>query len=180
MRFKVFQTSKSKLLNIVQPSEAYFGQKDISQCILVKSLVKDLFIPTKIIVCETVREHDGLAMSSRNVYLTLAERKAASILYRGLSAAQSIFENMAFMNEKATNEFLISEIMRIFGSEPLVTSVEYVSIASPYDMTEISLFDEMKEGKKKGAVISAAIRVGKVRLIDNILVGDAKSVVFAS
>ena len=82
--FRGVATVVCKLFNIVQPTVAYFGQKDISQCILIDRMVKDLNIPVKIVVCETIRENDGLSMSSRNAYLLPEERKLANVLYRAL------------------------------------------------------------------------------------------------
>lgn len=89
--FRGVATVVTKLFNIIQPDKAYFGQKDAVQCVVVQKLVRDLNMQVEIVVCETVREHDGLAMSSRNAYLNNDERKIAPILYRALSAGAALY-----------------------------------------------------------------------------------------
>jgi len=91
--FKGVATVVSKLFNIVQPDRAYFGQKDAIQCIVIKKMVKDLDFPLDVVICDTIRESDGLAMSSRNSYLTDLERKVAPVLYRALSSSESLFQS---------------------------------------------------------------------------------------
>ena len=165
-----------KLFNIVQPDLAYFGQKDISQCILVRNLTKDLNIQTFIIICETVREYDGLALSSRNVYLTPKEREKANILYKALSAGKSFCESSSNDSNSSdgldglTHSEIVEKVHEVLASEPLVTDVEYVSVASHIDMKEMDFYDN-----NAGAIISSAIKVGNVRLIDNVLVGHGAS-----
>lgn len=166
--FRGVATVVTKLFNIVQPSVAYFGQKDVSQCILVQRMVKDLNIPIDIQVCETIREHDGLAMSSRNVYLSKTERAVASVLFKALSAAKHLCE--ADAHKIIHRKELIEAAEKVFASEPLVSKIEYVSIASHRDMTEL----ESVQAANGGAVISSAIRLGSVRLIDNLLIGSSK------
>ena len=167
-----------KLFNIVQPEIAYFGQKDISQSILVQRLTQDLNIPTFITVCETIREFDGLALSSRNAYLTPEERAKSKILYEALNAGKALCEDNSGSSNSSNRDNLThlrieQKIREILASEPLVTHVEYVSVASHKDMKEIDVYDN-----NAGAVISSAIKVGNVRLIDNVLVGrDASRLV---
>jgi len=156
-------------LNIVRPTDVYFGQKDISQCILVRRMVSDLNMPVNVNVIETVREESGLAMSSRNAYLSEIERKAAVVLYKALSEGRAQFSE--FSSSKIVHcEVVRLKIEAILKKEPLVTQIEYISIADPLDMKEIEVC-------KAGAVISAAIRVGNVRLIDNVLVGTAEDII---
>jgi len=170
--FRGVATIVCKLFNIVQPTIAYFGQKDISQCILVKSLVLDLNIPVQIQVCETVREHDGLAMSSRNTYLTTNERPYANILYKALNIGKDMFDSND-VNKIISSKDIIKAIEESLKSEPLVSKIEYISIASHIDMTELS-----HVSLSKGAVISSAIRLGSVRLIDNLLIGIANDDIY--
>lgn len=165
--FRGVATIVAKLFNIVECSTAYFGQKDISQCILIQKMVNDLNFNTKIKVIETIREADGLAMSSRNAYLTSQERAKAAILYKALSQGKEFCEKQ----ESVSRDVIIDEINKVLLTEELVTRIEYVSIASHIDMTELNVVN-----REKGAVISAAIRIGNVRLIDNILVGDANRI----
>lgn len=168
--FRGVATIVCKLFNIVQPTVTYFGQKDISQCILVKRMVDDLNIPVEIRICETLRESDGLAMSSRNTYLQPSERIVASVLYRALDRAKTHFSNGE--GGVIRREDLIKCVMDILQSEPAVTQVEYISIASHVDMKELQIID------CRGAVISSAIRLGSVRLIDNVLIGGAANDIF--
>ena len=165
--FRGVATIVCKLFNIVTPSTSYFGQKDISQCILVKQMVEDLNMPVDIVICETLRHDDGLAMSSRNTYLSPAERAVANVLYRALSAARTKFNGSP--SGGVTREELLASVMKILESESMVSRVEYVSIASHFDMKELNCTDPIN-----GAVISSAIRVGSVRLIDNVLIGSAE------
>jgi pantoate--beta-alanine ligase len=170
--FRGVATIVCKLFNIVQPTTAYFGQKDISQCILVKSLVLDLNIPVQIQVCETVRENDGLAMSSRNTYLTTNERPYANILYKALNIGKDMFDSND-VNKIISSKDIIKVIEESLKSEPSVSRIEYISIASHIDMTELS-----HVSLSKGAVISSAIRLGSVRLIDNLLIGIANDDIY--
>ena len=160
----------------MQPDLAYFGQKDISQCILVRNLTKDLNIQTFITICETIREYDWLALSSRNVYLTPKEREKANILFKALSVGKSFCEsssddsNSSDGLDNLTHSEIVEKVHEVLASEPLVTDVEYVSVASHIDMKEIDFYDN-----NVGAIISSAIKVGNVRLIDNVLVGHRAS-----
>ena len=163
--FRGVATIVCKLFNMVTPTVSYFGQKDISQCILVKRMVEDLNMPVKIDICETLRENDGLAMSSRNTYLSPTERNVAKILYKALNSAKLKFDNN--IND-TSREDLSAAVYETLKSEPMVTEVEYVSIASHLNMKELSVVD-----RGGGAVISSAIRIGSVRLIDNVLLGTA-------
>lgn len=163
--FRGVATIVCKLFNMVTPTVSYFGQKDISQCILVKRMVEDLNMPVRIDICETLRENDGLAMSSRNTYLSPTERNVAKILYKALNSAKLKFDNN--IND-TSREDLSAAVYETLKSEPMVTEVEYVSIASHLNMKELSVVD-----RGGGAVISSAIRIGSVRLIDNVLLGTA-------
>jgi pantoate--beta-alanine ligase len=154
-------TVVTKLLNIVQPDRAYFGQKDAQQSVVIRRLVRDLDLPVDIVIGATVREADGLAMSSRNVYLTPEQRQQAPLLYQALRAAEHAYRkgerNAAFLRA-ATLEMLHAE--KDFA-------VEYVSVASLNNVQELT-------GEIGSALLSVAVRLGQTRLIDNIVLdGDA-------
>ena len=109
--FRGVATIVCKLFNIVQPTSAYFGQKDISQCLLIQSMVRDLNIPVDIKIIETVREADGLAMSSRNAYLSSMERSKANLLYKALSHAKELCTSNDCIIDR---NIVISEMEKIF------------------------------------------------------------------
>jgi pantoate--beta-alanine ligase len=155
--FRGVTTVVAKLFNAFTPDVAYFGQKDAQQLAVIRRMVLDLNFPIRIIACPTVREADGLAMSSRNTYLSHEERRAATVLFRALSAAEALHA----AGERSGNE-LRSEMQRVLQTEPLAQP-EYVSVANSETMDEL----ETVEGS---ALLSMAVRIGKTRLIDNFLV----------
>ena len=149
-----------KLLNIVQPTRAYFGLKDAQQAVVVRAMARDLNLPAEIVVCPTVREPDGLAMSSRNVYLTPEERCAAVALSRALGAAQA-----RYAAGERDAEALRHAMRAVLDAEPLA-QIEYVSAADPLTLREL------QGGAEEGALLSLAVRFGKTRLIDNLLLAN--------
>ena len=153
--FKGVATIVAKLFNIVQPSRAYFGQKDAQQAVVIKRMVADLNMGIEIIVVPTVRESDGLAMSSRNVYLSPEERRAATILFRALTLAQKLWQG----GEKDADK-VRRQMTSLIQKEPLAR-IDYVSIADAETLEEQSSVD-------RPALASLAVRIGKTRLIDNI------------
>jgi pantoate--beta-alanine ligase len=154
--FKGVATVVAKLFNIVEPTRAYFGQKDAQQVMVIKKMVADLNMNLEVIVAPTVRESDGLAMSSRNIYLNPQERQAAIVLFKALTLAQNLWEK-----GERNAETIRQQMTSLIGKEPL-TKIEYVSIANTQTLEELSKIDEM-------ALASLAVRVGKTRLIDNVL-----------
>jgi len=157
--FRGVATIVTKLFNVVQPTNAYFGQKDAAQCCLIRRIVEDLDMDLNVIVKDTIREDDGLAMSSRNAYLTSDERSAAPIIYKALRTAKE--EYMA--NPSISSLTLADTVQSILKSEPLIGEVQYVSVDSKATMRPIQHVGE------DGGVISLACKVGSVRLIDNIV-----------
>jgi pantoate--beta-alanine ligase len=151
-------TIVAKLFNAVGPDKAYFGQKDAQQAAVIRRMVKDLNFPIEIVVCPIVREPDGLAMSSRNVYLNPEERQAATVLFRSLSAAKAAYDSGERQAEK-----LRAMVREIVGGEPLAR-LQYVSCAD-YDTLE-----ELETVSNK-ALLSMAVYMGKTRLIDNFVLG---------
>jgi len=156
--FKGVTTVVAKLFNGVQPHRAYFGQKDAQQAAVIRQMTRDLNFPVEIVVCSIVREPDGLAMSSRNVYLDPEQRKAATILYQALSAAKELYE----AGERNATK-VRAKMKEVLAGEPLA-NVQYVSCAD-YDTLE-----ELEEIKGK-TLLSMAVFIGKTRLIDNFVLG---------
>jgi pantoate--beta-alanine ligase len=153
--FRGVATVCTKLFNIVQADRAYFGKKDYQQLKVIQRMVKDLNIPTEIVPCETVREPDGLAMSSRNVYLKPDERQAATVLYRALCAGRDAI--LAGERDAKKVKVLVEQVI---ATEPLVKT-EYVDVADAETLEPLT--DLQGE-----VLISLAARVGVARLIDNI------------
>jgi pantoate--beta-alanine ligase len=154
--FRGVTTVVAKLFNAVQPHNAYFGQKDAQQAAVIRQMTRDLSYLIEIVVCPIVREPDGLAMSSRNVYLDPEQRKAATVLYRSLRAAKEAYE------DGVRDAETLRQIMKdVLASEPLA-QMQYVSCAD-YDTLE-----ELDTVTSK-ALLSMAVFIGKTRLIDNLI-----------
>jgi len=152
--FRGVATVVAKLFNIIQPSRAYFGQKDAQQVAVIKRMVADLNMGTEVVVVPTVREGDGLAMSSRNIYLNPRERQAATILFKVLTLARQLRQS----GEKDA-EKIRRQMTSLIQEEPLA-QIDYVSIAHAETLEELNSLD-------RPAVASLAVRIGKTRLIDN-------------
>ena len=156
--FKGVATIVAKLFNIVKPQRAYFGQKDYQQTVIIKKMVKDLNFGIDTVVCPTVREDDGLAMSSRNLYLDEKQRKAASAVYRCLRKSTESIKSGILETEQ------IKKLMRdIILKEPLITQRDYASVYDPETLDEIDIIN-------REVLIAVAVRVGDIRLIDNMLI----------
>ncbi len=153
--FRGVTTVVAKLFNIVQPNRAYFGQKDAQQAIVIKKMVADLNMNLEIVTVPTAREPDGLAMSSRNIYLNPEERRAAVVLYQALGLAQRLWSQGETDAEK-----LRQEMLALIQKQPLA-QVDYVSIADAETLDEL-------DKVKPPALVSLAVRIGKTRLIDNV------------
>jgi pantoate--beta-alanine ligase len=156
--FRGVATIVAKLFNSVQPDKAFFGQKDAQQALVVQRMAQDLNFPIEVVVCPTVREADGLAMSSRNVYLNPEERRAAVSLYKSLQAARAAYEN----GERNAGR-LRQAALDTLAQEPLAHP-QYVSCAEADNLQEL----DQVEGP---ALLSMAVYIGKTRLIDNIVLG---------
>ncbi len=152
--FRGVATVVAKLFNIVQPTRAYFGQKDAQQVVVIKRMVADLDMNLEVVVVPTVRESDGLAMSSRNIYLNPEERQTATILFKALTLARKLRGG----GEKDA-EKIRRQMTALIQKEPLA-QIGYVSIADAGTLEELDLLD-------RPAVASLAVRIGKTRLIDN-------------
>jgi pantoate--beta-alanine ligase len=156
--FRGVATVVAKLFNIVRPDRAYFGQKDAQQLLVIKKMAADLDMGVEVVAVPTVREPDGLAMSSRNSYLNAKERKQAKVLYQSLKLAQKLYAD----GEKDAKA-IRGQMTALIGQQPLA-KIEYISIADAETLDEL---DELKPP----ALVSMAVRFGKTRLIDNVVVG---------
>ena len=156
--FRGVATVVAKLFNIVGPDLAFFGQKDAAQVAIIKRMVRDLNMPVAIEVCPIVRESDGLALSSRNAYLSPDERKMALVLHASLQRAQVVFES----GERDASR-LIAEGKKAFVWQPAVR-LDYFEIVDPETLDPVATVN-------KTSLVAVAAFVGKTRLIDNILLG---------
>jgi len=154
--FRGVATVVAKLFNALQPHKAYFGQKDAQQVAVIKQMTRDLDFSIEIVVGPTLRESDGLAMSSRNTYLNPNERKAATVLFRALNAAKQAYQS----NERNADS-LRTIMHRTIVAEPLAR-LQYVSCADPRTLQELDKVEQ-------GALLSMAVFIGKTRLIDNLV-----------
>lgn len=153
--FRGVCTIVTKLFNIVQPDRAYFGEKDFQQLQVIKRMVRDLNMDIEVIGCPIVREKDGLAMSSRNVYLSPEERKQATALYKSFQLAQRLVKEGLRDAEK-----LKGEIEKFLKSFPLIEQIDYVAVVDPQTLKPVK---EIKGGER----ILVAVRTPSARLIDN-------------
>jgi len=154
--FRGVTTVVAKLFNIVQPNRAYFGQKDAQQTLVIKKMVADLNMNLDVITCPTVREPDGLAMSSRNSYLTSEERQAATIVPQALNLASQLWSE----GEKDADK-IRQGMTDLIRQQPLA-AIDYVSIADTETLEEL---DQVKPP----ALVSLAVKIGKPRLLDNVV-----------
>jgi pantoate--beta-alanine ligase len=154
--FRGVLTVVAKLLHAVEPDRAYFGQKDAQQALLVRRMARDLDLAPEIVVCPIVREADGLALSSRNVYLSPEERRAAPVLARALDAAAA-----AWGAGERRGDALKRVVSTVLAAEPLARP-DYVSAADPETLLEA-------EGAAERLLVSTAVRFGATRLLDNVV-----------
>jgi len=159
--FRGVATVVAKLFNVLQPDRAYFGQKDAQQALVITKMAKDLDFPVEVVVMPTIREADGLALSSRNVYLSPLERQASLALSRALQAAADLYA----AGERNAGH-LRAAMAEILAAEPLAQP-EYVSVADTGTLLELESIDGP-------ALASLAVRIGRTRLIDNVVLGAAR------
>jgi len=157
--FEGVLTVVAKLFHLVEPDVAVFGRKDAQQALMIRRMVADLDFPVEIVVAPTVRETDGLALSSRNAYLTAEERRAAAALSRGLAAAHDGFKQGA-----TAVADVVGEVRHVVEREPLLR-LEYVEAVDPNTLAPVTLV-------AGDTLLALAARAGATRLIDNIVLGD--------
>jgi pantoate--beta-alanine ligase len=155
--FRGVCTVVTKLFNIVEPDRAYFGQKDAQQAIIIGRLVADLNLPVEVVVCPTVREEDGLALSSRNARLAAAERREALALYRALARGRALIRG----GERAAMVLLEAMYEELEAHEAV--EVDYLQIVDPDALQDVEWIDDV-------VLLAGAVRVGETRLIDNLIV----------
>jgi pantoate--beta-alanine ligase len=156
--FRGVTTVVAKLFNIVRPDRAYFGEKDAQQLRVIRKMARDLDLGIEIVPVPTVRERDGLAMSSRNVYLNADDRQAALCLYRSLQLAQRLYQQ-----GERDAEAIRRQVRELIQTEPLA-HIEYVSVADDETLEELTAIGGP-------ALVSLAVRFGRTRLIDNVTLG---------
>jgi len=156
--FKGVTTIVAKLFNLIKPTRAYFGQKDFQQTVVIRKMVKDLDMGIEIVVCPTIRESDGLAMSSRNSYLNEEERKAAIVINRCLNSAAERIKS-GIIDKEGIKRFMKEKL----SEEPLVAEIQYASVYDPETLDEL-------ETAGKEALLAVAVKIGSTRLIDNMLI----------
>jgi pantoate--beta-alanine ligase len=159
--FRGVATVVTILLNLVHPDFAFFGQKDAQQAIIIKRLVRDLGFDTEVVTLPTIREESGLAMSSRNAYLSAAEREAATVIYRALGRGRDLYQN----GERSAGK-IATEVKSTILAEPRAR-LEYVSVANAETLERLDRIEN------QSVLISVAAYVGKTRLIDNIVLNRA-------
>ena len=153
--FNGVATIVCKLLLIINPDHVYFGEKDAQQCLVIEKMIQDLNIRSKILKVPTVREQDGLAISSRNMYLSESERDSAIFIYKSLALARELHSKGI-----KKSEFIKNSMSQLINSVPF-TKVDYISIANVSNLEELDTIE-------CDALVSMAVFVGKTRLIDNI------------
>jgi pantoate--beta-alanine ligase len=160
--FRGVTTVLAILFNIIHPKFVFMGQKDAQQTVIAKKLVRDLHLPVEIVVLPTVREPDGLALSSRNQYLTPEERRAATVLYRALHQAEEMFAD----GEHHANR-LIRAMQKEIAREHLART-DYIAI------TDTERLEPVEDLTGRTALVSLAVHIGSTRLIDNVILDDEK------
>ena len=160
--FRGVATVVAKLFNIVGPRRAYFGQKDGQQVAVIRRMVSQLDMGVEIVAVPTVREDDGLALSSRNVYLTPEQRKAAPAIFRALLAAEGLW-----MDGERDGDVLRRAVRNVLDEAPLIEAVDYVSVAGAYSLAELDRVTEP-------AMVSVAVRMRRARLIDNLVLDPGR------
>ena len=146
-----------KLFNIVMPTRAYFGQKDFQQTVIIKRMTEDLNMDVEMVICPTVRESDGLAMSSRNGYLSPEERRAATVIYRDILSASDLIKS-----GKSNPVDVKKQMHDMLKSEPLISEIQYAGVYNAETLDELNEF-------KKQNLLAIAVKIGNTRLIDNML-----------
>lgn len=191
--FRGVATVCMKLFNIVQPEKVYFGQKDVQQTVVIRNMVRDFMLPMDVVVGSTMRESDGLALSSRNVYLGERRRKIATVLNRSLKAAEAQYKSGALDRESILNaanavaNSTLTQQSALAPHQRVKYEVDYISLADPITMQEVTQIDP-----NAGAILSGAVKMlpvespqpgedlghsggPAVRLIDNIILEPSSS-----
>ncbi|KAF9390057.1 pantothenate synthase [Podila verticillata] len=167
--FRGVATVVTKLFNIVQPERAYFGQKDAQQCVVIRAMIRDLLLPITMRAIPTAREADGMALSSRNRYLTPEMRKISTLLYKAITAAKEKVQNGVSNRDEILEPAykVIDQVKAEVQAQgaPFEIRLDYLSLVDVGTLTEIQTLE-----KGQAAILSGAVYVGTTRLIDNVLI----------
>lgn len=155
--FRGVTTVVQKLFNLVRPHKAFFGEKDYQQLVIIKKMVTDLHIPVEIIGCPTMRESDGLAMSSRNIYLNTQERASATLLYKTLKGTKKLI-----LDGERRPKKIKQHMVNLLEPDSLIT-IDYVAVCDPETLQELEQIENR-------VLLALACRIGKARLIDNLVI----------
>ena len=157
--FRGVATVVTKLFNIIRPDAAYFGQKDGQQSVVLKQIARDLNLGVDVVICPTIRDENGLALSSRNSYLTAAQQREASVIFRSLVAGREKWES----GERQT-DVIRGSVEQVLRGADLITGIDYISLADSETLNEVDVIS----GE---TMLSVAVRIASVRLIDNLVLG---------
>jgi pantoate--beta-alanine ligase len=157
--FRGVTTVVTKLMNVVHPHFAFFGRKDAQQAIIIKRMVRDLCLDAEVVVCPTQRDDDGLALSSRNAYLSFEERQAATVLYKALEKAQVLY------GSGVRDAAAIQEAMEALVTAQPLARIDYIAIVDTRDLEPVQMIED-----EVTVLIALAVYIGKTRLIDNVVI----------
>jgi len=158
--FRGVATVVTKLFGIIRPDVAYFGQKDGQQSVVLKQIVRDLNLGVKLVICPTIRDENGLALSSRNSYLTEGQQVKAAVIFRSLLAGKETWEG----GERGADA-IITSVKQVLSESDLITGIDYISLADAVTLEELDLVS----GE---SMLSVAVRIGSIRLIDNVILAQ--------
>ena len=160
--FRGVATVVTKLFGIIRPDVSYFGQKDGQQSVVLKQIVRDLNLGVKLVICPTIRDENGLALSSRNSYLTAGQQVEAGVIFRSLSAGHDTWEA-----GETRAEPIRASVKKVLRGSQLITSIDYISVADSVTLDEVDVVSSE-------SMLSVAVRIGSIRLIDNVILAQSR------
>jgi pantoate--beta-alanine ligase len=160
--FRGVATVVTKLFGIIRPDVGYFGQKDGQQSVVLKQIVRDLNLGVELVICPTIRDENGLALSSRNSYLTAGQQVEAGVIFRSLSAGQETWES-----GETRAESIRTSVKQVLRESELITSIDYISVADSVTLDEVDVVSSE-------SMLSVAVRIGSIRLIDNVILAQSR------
>ena len=160
--FRGVATVVTKLFGIIRPDVSYFGQKDGQQSVVLKQIVRDLNLGVKLVICPTIRDENGLALSSRNSYLTAGQQVKAGVIFRALSAGHDTSEA-----GETRAEPIRASVEKVLRGSQIITSIDYISVADSVTLDEVDVVSSE-------SMLSVAVRIGSIRLIDNVILAQSR------
>ena len=160
--FRGVATVVTKLFGIIRPDVSYFGQKDGQQSVVLKQIVRDLNLGVKLVICPTIRDENGLALSSRNSYLTAGQQVKAGVIFRALLAGHDTWEA-----GETRAEPIRASVKKVLRGSQLITSIDYISVADSVTLDEVDVVSSE-------SMLSVAVRIGSIRLIDNVILAQSR------